>query len=135
MKLSDRTSLAGRPEFLRPASQVEKPIALVPRKCAMCGVLDVVQTWNDEPMHSVSIELRYIAAANEEVAKQKITHYLTSRGWRFRFHLGRFAMERDICRACLVAHKELEAEFKRKRTNELKSSLKSDSYYLALCGD
>lgn len=135
VKLSDRTSLSGRPEFLRPAVQVQKPVALATRKCAMCGIPDVVQMWDDSPEHSVTVELRYLTAANEEVAKQKITPYLVSRGWRYKYHLGRFAMERDICRACLIAHKELEDEFKRKRTNEMKSSMQSDSYYLALCGD
>jgi hypothetical protein len=101
----------------------------------MCGTPDVVQLIDDAPDHSVAVELKFLVAANEQVARQQITPYKAARGWRYKFHLGRFAMERDICRGCLIAHQEIEREFSRKRTQELKSSMQSDSYYLSLCGD
>lgn len=138
MKLEPgRTSLSGRPEFLRAALPVQTsaPAVLAPRKCCACGTADVVQLIEGEPDHSVAIELRFIAAQNEEQAKKQITPYLKTRGWRYRFHLARHAMERDICRPCLIAHEEIEREFKRKRSSEINSSGNAESYYAVLCGD
>lgn len=136
MKLEPgRTSLSGRPEFLKPAPvQMSAPVP-IERKCCACGLKDVVHLIEDQPEHSVTIELHFLKAENEQQARKLVTPYLASRGWRYKFHLGRHAMERDICRPCMLAHNELEQEFKRKRTNELKSNLNSDSYFLALCGD
>jgi hypothetical protein len=137
VKLSPgRTSLSGRPEFLRPLAPIQTSAAApVQRKCCACGKHDIVHLIEGEPDHTVTIELKYLQAKNEEMAKAQITPYMASRGWRYKFHLGRFAKERDICRACLIAHQEIEKEFRSKRTNELKSNLNSDSYYLAVCGD
>lgn len=136
MKLSPgRTSLSGRPEFLRPAVVQTSAPAPVQRKCCLCGLLNVAHLIDGEPQHTVTIELRFLTAQNEAQAKEKVTPYLASRGWRYRYHLGRHAMERDICRACLIAHQEIGREFQRKKSNELKANNNSDSYYLALCGD
>jgi hypothetical protein len=125
-----RTSLSGRPEFLQPPAKVQAaPKPLGPRKCISCGVTDVAQTIHDETVHSVTIELRYLKAENE------LTPYLKAKGWRYRFHQGRHSMERDICRACLIAHGEMEKEFQQKRSRELKKSGNHDTYYTALCGE
>ena len=135
MKLEPgRTSLSGRPEFLRPAVVQTPAIAPRARKCSMCGVSDIASEMEGEPHHSVTIDLRWIPAKNEAEAKQQVLGR-ASRGWRYKFHLGRYAMERDICRPCLIRHQEMEQEFKRKRSNESKSSMQSDSYYLAVCGE
>ena len=115
---------------------MQSPIVkLAPRKCCMCGVTDIVHLIEGEPDHSVAIELKFLKAANEHVAKQQVNGYMAARGWRYKCHLGRHAMERDICRPCLMAHDELASEFSRKKSNELRASAHSDSYYLALCGD
>jgi len=105
------------------------------RACCACGKPDAVRVMDGKADHSVTVELKFITAQNPEQAKRQITPYLAARGWRYRFHLGRHAMERDICRECLNAHSEMSKEFSRKRTNELKSSMNSESYYLAICGD
>lgn len=136
MNLSGRSSLSGRPEFLQPAVAVKAPAVPVgPRICCACKQADIVQIVDDAPHHSVTLELRWIGALNEAQARQKISGYLAQRGWRYKFHLGKHAMERDICRECLMRHREIEREFKRKKSNELKSSSNSESYYMALCGD
>lgn len=136
MKLEPgRASLSGRPDFLRPAPVEKAPVVPKQRKCCMCQIPDVMHLVDNEPHHTVTIELRWIEAQNEAQAQQKITDYLKARGWHYRFHLGKHAMERDICRSCLVRHQEIEQEFRRKKKEELNSSSNSESYYLALCGD
>ena len=136
MKLSpERTSLSGRPDFLKPDPVQMSAPAPKQRICCMCAVPDMAQMVEGEPHHSVTVELRFIQAENEAQAQQKVTGYLKARGWKYRLHLGRHAMERDICRGCLIRHAELEKEFSRKKSNELKASHYSESYYLALCGD
>ena len=130
-----RTSLSGRPEFLRPAPVQTSPVVAAPRQCCMCGLLDVAHLVEGEPHHTVTVELKFLTAQNEAQAREHVSGYLKTRGWRYRYHLGRHAMERDICRACLMAHQEIGKEFARKRSNELKSHMQSDSYYRALCGD
>jgi hypothetical protein len=131
-----RSSLSGRPEFLQaPKVQTSAPVVRK-RKCSSCGLADVAQDLSGELSHSVTVELRYIdGVQNEQAARAKITPYLAGRGWKYKFHLGRFAMERDICRACLIAHTEMEKEFAQKRSRELKSGTQADAYYMALCGD
>jgi hypothetical protein len=135
VKLSERASLSGKPEFLRPAPVVQTSAPVLRRKCCMCGKPDVVQTIEGEPDHSVAVELKFVTAANEDVAKAMVTPRMAARGWRYKLHLGRHALERDICRVCLLAHREIQHEFAAKRSSELKSSTQSESYYLALCGD
>jgi hypothetical protein len=131
----ERTSLSGRPEFLRAAPvQTSAPAPVVPT-CAMCRLVDTPHMIGSEPHHTVTVELKFIDAPNDAAAKLKITPYLKARGWKYRMHLGRHSMERYICRECLERHAILEGEFQRKRSQELKSSMNSDSYYLALCGD
>jgi hypothetical protein len=105
------------------------------RSCSACQKPDVLLMIEDEPFHTVTIELRFLEAPNKAVAEQKITRYLAAKGWRYKWHLGRHAMERDICRECLLRYLEVEQEFRRKKTNELKGSMNSESFYLALCGD
>lgn len=135
MKLEPgRTTLSGRPEFLRPAPVQTSAPPVAQRRCAACNVEDIVHLVGGESVHTITIELRYIEAANEEVGKQKVTPYLKARGWRYRYHLGRHAMERDICRPCMEAQRAMRKEFQRKRENELKSGSNSESYYLAVCG-
>jgi hypothetical protein len=101
----------------------------------MCRLPNTTHLVDGEPENTITVELKFLDAPNEAVAKQRITPYLKARGWKYRMHLGRHAMERDICRDCLERHAILEGEFQRKRSNELKASVYSDSYYSALCGD
>jgi hypothetical protein len=106
----------------------------------MCGVLDNPHAVEGEYdnrgdkkiEHSVTIELRYLTAMSQ------LTGYLKSKGWKpahgSGVHQGRSAIERQICRACLLSRQEMEREFKRKRDREV--GLKNhDPYYMALCGD
>lgn len=56
------------------------------------------------------------------------------RGWRHKIHQGRNAMERWICRPCLLSRTEMGEEFRRKREREL-GKTNHDPYYLAVCGE
>lgn len=137
MKLEPlRGSLSGRPEFLREkVAAVPVQAAPLPRKCCECGLVDALHDFGDEKVNSVAVELKFIDAPNEVVAKQRVTANFKAHGWQYRIHLGRHAMVRDICRPCMEAHREIQKEFKAKKAAELNSSLNSESYYLALCGD
>lgn len=138
MKLEPgRTSLSGRPEFLQPPPPA--PIAikpLGPRHCSSCNCIDVTQIVQGEYgtdgaqkiEHKVTIELRYLKA------REDCTGYLQSKGWRYRFHQGRHAMERFICRSCLAEHGFMEKEFRQKKARELRHGSQPDAYYMAICG-
>jgi hypothetical protein len=132
MKLEqERESLSGR-------QIVAEPIAPVgPRTCVSCGVEDVARevegqygvTGQKLFEHLVTIELRYLKKPED------CTSYLKARGWSFRVHQGRPAMQRFICRPCMNAHAIMEKEFKLKRSRELGSNSNHDTYYTALCGE
>jgi len=95
----------------------------------MCSKADVVQAVGDEVQHLVEIELRYTKE------RSPISTYMASKGWKYKYHLGRHALERDICIYCLAAHDEMDKEFRQKKARDLKSGKHSDGYYMALCGD
>jgi hypothetical protein len=100
-----------------------------------CGVGNVAHLLHGEMENSLESELKYLTAQNKEQAQAMITPYLASRGWKYRYHLGRHAMERDICKPCLEGCREMEREFAQKRSRELKSGSQADAYYMAICGD
>lgn len=83
---------------------------------------------NKRAEHHVTIELRYLRS------RQECTRNMEAKGWRHRIHQGRDAMERFVCRVCLMATREMSREFQRKRTKEL-GMKNHDPYYLALCGE
>lgn len=120
-----------------PVAQPIKAIVLPPRKCVTCGCDDVVHRVENQfeangevrLEHLVTIELRYLKRPEE------LTPYLKSRGWTAFKHQGRDAMQRFICRPCMQAHREMENEFRQKKSKELRSSSNHDTYYRALCGD
>lgn len=136
MKLEPgRETLSGLP--FQPPPIAPPPVKVGPRTCSACGVADVTQRiegYFDERgetriEHLVTIELRYLKKPEE------LTAYLKSKGWRGKKHQGRDAMERFVCRPCLIAQREMSQEFSRKRSKELRSSSNTDSYYRTLCGD
>lgn len=107
------------------------------RKCSECGADDIVQRLqhsrepNDEQTeeHSVTIDIRFLKSAAE------FTHRHRAKGWTLKKFQGRDAMQRFICRACLIGQREMQREMKRKRDQELRSAVQGDSYYLAVCGE
>lgn len=131
----DRDNLSGT--SFPPVAQPIKAVPLAPRKCITCGCEDAVHRVegqfeaNGETKleHLVTIELRYLKRPED------LTPYLKSRGWKAFKHQGRDAMQRFICRQCMQAHREMENEFRSKKSNELRSSSSRDTYYRALCGD
>lgn len=129
-----RTSLSGRPDFLRPPEPVQtSAIALAPRFCASCGCEDLIQTVHEEGgsriEHKVTIELKYLKKPEE------CTFYMQSKGWKPRILQGRPAMERFICRPCITGHELMQKEFSQKRAKELRSSANHDTFYSAMCGE
>lgn len=96
------------------------------RVCAVCKCEDGLL--NAEGGHKVRIELRYLKS------RADLTPAVEQRGWRYKTHQGRHAMERFICMPCLLATTEMRREFQRKRDKEL-GSKNHDSYYLAICGE
>jgi hypothetical protein len=135
MKLEPgRTSLSGRPDFLKPQAPLQTVLPeLEPRKCVSCSCDDVVHQVHAEGdvkyEHKVTLEMRYLAKAED------LTPYLASKGWKARILQGRPAMQRFICRPCLIGHELMQKEFNRKRAKELRSSLNHDTYYTAVCGE
>ena len=83
--------------------------------------------------HSVTVELRYLRALSEADAKRQITDYLVSRGWRYRLHQARHAMERFICRQCLRQVTEMQRDWDRKSQEERRTNV--ESYYELICND
>jgi hypothetical protein len=78
--------------------------------------------------HAVTIELRYLRSRQECTASHE------AHGWRYKLHQARPAMERYVCRRCLIATQEMAKEFRVKRQKEL-GMKNHDPYYLAICGE
>lgn len=112
------------------------PVKSVPRTCSVCGCADHLTAvegdldprGNKRIEHRVTIELRYLRQ------REDFTAHLQVRGWRYKLHQGRHAMERFVCRACLIATQEMGREFRLKRQKEL-GMQNHDPYYLAVCGE
>jgi hypothetical protein len=83
--------------------------------------------------HSVTIELRFLRAHSETEARRQISQYLVNRGWRYRMHQARHAMERFICRPCLRQVTEMQRDWERKAQNEKRDNV--EDYYQLICGD
>ncbi len=124
--------------FIAPKAPLASSVAvkIAPRVCSVCGCQDVATVVEGETDslgrkridHLVTIELRYLKSAAE------CTPHRQLKGWRPKTHQGRHAMERFICRPCLVATQEMSREFRRKRDREL-GAKNHDPYYLAVCGE
>jgi hypothetical protein len=93
---------------------------------AAVGELD--KLGNQRIEHRVTIELRYLKSQDECTAARR------AHGWRYKLHQARHAMERFLCRPCLIATQEMSKEFGSKREKEL-GKQNADPYYLALCGE
>jgi hypothetical protein len=112
------------------------PAKPVLRICSVCGCQDKLAIIEGDLdargqkriEHFVTIELRYLKDQAECTPAKK------AKGWRARIHQGRHAMERFICRVCLIATREMSEEFGRKRSKEL-GVQNHDPYYLAVCGE
>ena len=131
MNSADAASIAPKD---RPISIA--PAKIVARVCSVCGCRDVTNIVEGEAdnfgekriEHLVTIELRYLRS------QQEFTPNRAARGWRHRIHQGRNAMERFVCRPCLIATQEMSKEFRQKRSREL--GIKNhDPYYMAVCGE
>lgn len=135
MKLEpSRPTLSGRPEFLRPQAPLQtSAIVQAPRRCASCNCEDVISAVHEDGgqrvEHSVTIELRYLKKLDD------CNSYLRSKGWRPRLHQARPAMERFLCRPCIVGHEIMEKEFRQKSARDRKSNVNQDGYYMAVCGE
>jgi hypothetical protein len=112
------------------------PAKTVARVCSVCALPDRVSAvegatdqFGDKRIeHSVTIELRYLRS------RQECTPSHEAHGWRYKLHQARHAMERFICRRCLIATQEMAKEFRVKRQKEL-GMKNHDPYYLAVCGE
>lgn len=132
-----RSSLSSLPVTAQEPSPRTVAAPPPPRKCCACGAADVVQRLqhsrepNDEltEEHSVTIDIRFLKSAAEFTLRHK------AKGWRLKKFQARDAMERFICRTCLIGLREMEREHRRKVDQELKSQQAGDSYYLAVCGE
>lgn len=131
MKFADAASIAPKDRNVSIAAA-----KIAPRICSVCRRSDVASVVEGETdargnkriEHLVTIELRYLKSQDECTANRQ-TH-----GWRYRIHQGRHAMERFVCRVCLIATREMAQEFDRKRSKEL-GAKNHDPYYLAVCGE
>lgn len=111
------------------------PTPPIPRICAICGVQDEVTVSASQTdfagrqfiEHSVTTDLRYIKR------REDVTRYFERKGWRYKFHLGRHAMERMLCRGCLNEVSFLQRDFDRKKAAD--SARPSDTYYGDICED
>lgn len=104
------------------------------RRCSVCGCADqTVESGEVDPLgrkkldHLVTIELRYLRR------KEDLTLYLKNKGWRYKLHQARDAMERFICRPCLREVTEMERDWARKRDGERRQNF--DNFYGVLCGE
>lgn len=112
------------------------PAKPVPRVCSVCGCPDHISIvegeadsrGNKKIEHFVTIELRYLRS------RQECSPRFEAKGWRHKVHQGRNAMERFVCRPCLIATQEMSKEFGRKRAKEL-GMKNHDPYYLAIAGE
>lgn len=138
-----RKTLSGAP--ISPLGKaVPQPAAATPpesRKCANCGIADCAspiegefdERGNQKIEHLVTVELRYLKVNTEAEAKKRITAYLKGKGWRYRLHQGKHAMERFVCRPCLRALAVMERDWARKADQD--NSKNKESYYGLLCND
>lgn len=107
-----------------------------PRLCSVCGDADhqvlidgeTDATGKPKVEHHVTIELQYVKD------KSVLTAYRVARGWRYKFHQGRHAIERFICRPCLRGAAVMQRDWQRKVANDTGSRRANhDSFYGDLC--
>lgn len=131
MKSADAASIAPKDRRVSFAA-----VKTVPRMCSVCGCPDQASIVEGQannigqPLveHLVTIELRYLKSP------QECTPNRQAHGWRYRLHQARHAMERFVCRKCMIATREMSQEFGRKRNKEL-GDKNHDPYYMAICGE
>lgn len=103
------------------------------RICSICAAKDEVTVHDGQTdfggrqivEHSVAPDLRYIKR------REDVTGYFIQRGWRYKLHLGRHAMERMLCRPCMNETSILQRDFDRKKAAD--SARPVDSYYNDIC--
>jgi hypothetical protein len=102
------------------------------RRCSVCGCGDqTLESGESDPLgrkkvdHLVTIELRYLRR------KEDLTLYLKNKGWRYKLHQARDAMERFICRPCLREVTVMERDWARKREGEREQN--TENFYQLLC--
>lgn len=113
----------------------KRTTAPAPRRCALCGAEDVVHnleghydaTGEAVVEHSVTIQVKFLKS------RDQFRGWELQRGWKYKVFQGRPAMERNICRPCLIGSQLMNKEFERKKDQELRSKNSSDSYYATLC--
>lgn len=133
----NRTNLSSLPAMREPQRQPALTAPSPQRICSSCGADDVVHRVegsrepNDAPTeeHSVTIDIHFLKSAAE------FTPRMRAKGWRLKKFQGRDAIERFICRICLIGQREMQREHKRKIDQELRAQQAGDSYYLAVCGE
>jgi hypothetical protein len=82
--------------------------------------------------HSVTVDLRYLTGVSTEAeALNKMTPYLKSKGWAYKFWQRRHAMERMICRPCMREVELMERDWRTKRDGERRAN--TESFYGELC--
>ena len=126
-----KQTLTGKPDV----APAPVPIAPLERICSICGCTDEVTVREGQTdfagrqliEHSVAPDIRYIKK------REDVTPYFQRRGWRYRFHLGRHAMERMLCRRCMNEVSFLQRDFDRKKAAD--SAKPVDSYYRDICED
>lgn len=126
-----KQTLTGKVD-VAPMPVPQEPLA---RICSVCGCGDEVTVRDGQTdfagrqlvEHKVGPELRYVKR------REDVTSYFTRRGWRYRFHLGRHAMERMLCRPCMNEVSVLQRDFDRKKAAD--SARPIDSYYNDICED
>lgn len=102
-----------------------------PRVCSVCSVGDKESpidgefdaNGNQRVEHLVTIELEYIKDRTK-----------VRRGWRYKFHQGRHAMERFICRPCLRGADIMRRDWMRKCAQDSGTrKANHDGFYGDLC--
>lgn len=135
VRLSAATSLSGVLEKNEVTKHTSVPSG--PRICSVCKVHDresVVDGEYDTQgrskiEHLVTIELEYIKDRNQ------VTAYRIARGWHYKFHQGRHAVERFICRPCLRDAQTMRRDWLRKCANDSGTrKTNHDGFYGDLCG-
>lgn len=142
MKLEpNRTSLSSAPvvptkRYAWEGLSVSQTLTANP-PCVSCGAADVVHIVEGsyEPNaeqtreHLVTPDIQYLKSLAECTVRNR------AQGWKPLTFQGRPAMQRFICRPCLIGKQQMHHEHKRKVSEELKGSMQGDSYYLAVCGE
>lgn len=135
VRLSAATSLSGVAQSPEVTKHTSVPAG--PRLCAVCSVHDrealidgeTDANGNTKIEHLVTIELQYIKD------RTKVTAYHLVRGWRYKYHQGRHAMERFICRPCLRDAETMRRDWMRKCANDSGTrKTNHDAFYGDLCG-